>query len=483
METGDCEISAVMVLISDRVLQLAIVGLLIGYARDFAASLGFHHLLVSKVECVVGDILRVIGWKDCGCGGLGMDRRAGLCCESWAAEHQTRDNGEPEDDSQTKETDEMGEESGSEDGVVKVRRDEATTHQARRNITLDQPVQVAATENPDINIGAREKKRLFNELDVAAADKPASFKRLRVEFTGSCNNMLGRQHERVQHKTAATAGGSLSKNSGFRPVSEKPAFPASKPPLPMIRASKRPPKVPSKRGSGTSRVFSRSTRGESGSCMLGASSHPSSVPTVIGNSRYVRTALSEPTDLRLDSTRNDRYLFDNSGSTRQGPKVKNVQPFTNHFQSGSNERTYPPTAAQRSKTKQTLELRTLVDNLQRDNRNRYGSANQAMHDRNVQHPINAVFVSDDTEKDARENRNTLRTSITTLNTPRNEAVLSRIPKNAQVDDDLPHPARLKAHDVKDFPAIEGEPPEQLKNNLPLTEVGPKLSESCGSVSL
>lgn len=482
MKTGDCEISAVTVLIWDRVLHLAIVGLLIGYARDFAASLGFHHLLVSKVEGVVEDILRVIGWKDCGCKGLGDDGRVGLCCGSWAAEQessQTQDNGGREDDSQTEETDETGEESGSNDGVVKVTKDEATNHQARRNITLNRLVKVAAKENRDVNIGVRKKKRSFNELEFSAADEPASSKRILVEFTGSCSNTLGCQHERVKHKTAAKAGSSLSRNS----VSEKPAFPASKvPPLPIIRASKKRPNEPIKRVLGISGWFSQSTRGKNGSSMPEAPSHLSSVPTVFENSIFLPTALSagEPTNLRLDSTRNERYLFDNSGSARQEPKAKLVQPLINKFQSGSNERIDPTTPAQRSKTQQTLELRTLVDKLQRDNRNRYDSANHAMQDLNVQYQINGIFVSDNTDRNARGDRNTLRTSITTLNTPRDEDVISHLPKNAQVDDDLHNPARLKAHDVKDSPAAlipslrEGEPPEQLKNNLPLTEIRPKL---------
>ncbi|MCJ1428946.1 hypothetical protein MMC29_006857, partial [Sticta canariensis] len=492
METGDCEISAVTVLIWDRVLHLAIVGLLIGYARDFAAGLGFHHLLVSKVEGVVEDILRVIGWKNCGCKGLGGDGRVGLCCGSWAAEQessQTQDSGEPEDDSPTEETDEMGEESGSNDGVVKVTKDEATNHQARKNITPNKLVKVAAKENRDVNRGAGKNKRSFNELDFSAADEPASSKRILVGFTGSCNHTLGCQHERVKHRTAATAGSSLAKNSGFLPASEKPVFPASKvPPLPIIRASKKPPNEPIKRGLGMSGVLSQFTRGSSGSSMLGAPSHPSSVPTVFGNSIFLPTALSsgEPADFRLDSTRNDRYLFDNSGSARQEPKTKLVQPLINKFQSGSNERIDPTTPAQRSKTKQTLELRTLVDKLQRDNRDGYDSANQAMQDLNVEYPINAVFVSDNTDRNARGDRNTLRTSTTTLNTPRDEDVLSRLPKSAQADDDLQNPARLKAHDVKDSPAAlipslrEGEPAEQLKNNLPSTEIGPKLSERCDS---
>ena len=139
VKTGDCEVSSIMVLISDRVLQLAIVGLLITYARDFAASMGFHHLLVREVEDVIEGILRVVGWKDCSCKGLRGDRGTGLCDVSWAAGQdfgggegcRNHKNVHPKDNGLTEERDVTEEESGSSDGTVIVTEDKVINDESR----------------------------------------------------------------------------------------------------------------------------------------------------------------------------------------------------------------------------------------------------------------------------------------------------------------------------------------------------------------
>ena len=239
VKTGDCVISDIAVLVWDRVLQLAIVGLLICYARDLAASMGFHHLLVRKVESVVEGILRVIGWEDCGCKGVRVDGGAGLCGGSWTAKKdgQSQDIGQPEYIGQPEEIDEMGKESDSGDGVVSVEADVMTEDQARGKITLDELIEAAAQEDWDLVMGARQEKRSFDELENASADEPAISKRTKVELNGCCGDTSGslhRQREQIKHNTAIIAGSSPSKISCPSPASEKPTSQAPKVTLPPI---------------------------------------------------------------------------------------------------------------------------------------------------------------------------------------------------------------------------------------------------------
>lgn len=237
VKTGDCVISDITVLIWDRVLQLAIVGLLIGYARDFAAGMGFHHLLVRKVESVVEGILRVIGWEDCGCKGLRVDGGVGLCGGSWTAKKdgQSQDIGQPEYNGQPEQIEEMEEESDSGDGVVSVETDVMTEDQARGKITLDELIEAAAQEDWDLVMGARQGKRSFDELETASADEPATSKRTKVEFNGCCGNgSLYRQREQIKHNTVIETGSSPSKISGPSSASEKPASQAPKVTMPPI---------------------------------------------------------------------------------------------------------------------------------------------------------------------------------------------------------------------------------------------------------
>lgn len=248
VKTGACEISAITVLIWDRVLQLAIVGLLIGYARDMAAGMGYHHLLVRRVEGVVEGILRVIGWETCACKGFGGDGAAGLCAEPWTTvqvfgggeDGQTQDNGQPDDSGQTEGMDGAGE-SGRGTGVVNIEEDELTYDQIRRKITLDELIETAAKEKWDLVMNARAEKRSFDALEPGEADDNFTSKRPKIEFNSRCNNRLGcadRRQEQVLHKPAIKAGSSPSKSSSLSPVPEKPTSKLQKaPPPPVIRAS------------------------------------------------------------------------------------------------------------------------------------------------------------------------------------------------------------------------------------------------------
>lgn len=247
----DAEVSAITALIWDRVLQLAIVGLLIGYARDFAAGLGFHHLLVKKAEGVVEGILRIIGWENCECMDLGTDGGAGsLCAGSWAAEgvisgeeeSQILDHGQPEGHGQTEEEiDRMVEESGSSgDAIVDLEEDFETSGRICRKITLDELIGAAARKNWDLVTSARTKKRSFDGLEPATAEETSTPKKTKVDVNSCRDDMSGcvlRQEEQVKPTAVTKAGDSPSKSSVVPLVSEKPTSQAHKvPPPPIIGA-------------------------------------------------------------------------------------------------------------------------------------------------------------------------------------------------------------------------------------------------------
>lgn len=245
----DAEVSAITVLIWDRVLQLAIVGLLIGYARDFAAGMGFHHLLVRKAEGVVEGILRIIGWEDCECMDLGAGAGAGsLCAGSWAAgvfsgeeESQVPDHGQPEGHDQTEEEmDGMVEESGSSsDEIVDLEEDLETSDQRCRKITLDELIGAAARKNWDLVTSARTK-RSFDGLESATAEETSTSKRTKVDVNSCRDDMSGcvpRQQEQAKLNAVTKAGVSPSTSSVVPLVSEKPTSQAHKvPPPPIIGA-------------------------------------------------------------------------------------------------------------------------------------------------------------------------------------------------------------------------------------------------------
>lgn len=267
VKPGACEISVITVLIWDRVLQLAIVGLLIGYARDLAASIGCYHLLLTRAEGVVESILRVTGWETCACKGFGGDGAAGLCAESvfgGGEDGQTQDNDQPDDSGQTEEID-GAEESGSVTGVVNVEEDEETNDQIRRKITLDELIETAAKEKWDLVIDATAEKRSFEDLEPGEVDESSTSKRPKIEFNSRCNNILGcadRQQEQVMHKLATKAGSSLSKSSGLSPVPEKPTSKLQKvPPPPVIRASSLTINSMSSVKNGGKYPYARGTRG------------------------------------------------------------------------------------------------------------------------------------------------------------------------------------------------------------------------------
>lgn len=530
VKTRDCEISTITVLIWDRVLQLATLGLLLGYAKDFAAGMGFHHLVVKKVGGLVEGILRIIGWDDCGCGGWGGDREAGLCGRSLAAEQefrskedgQTRDNDQPEGNGQTEEIDGMDEESGSGNRVLKVEESAVTNDQARRKITLDELIEAAAQDNWDLVIGTRKRKRRFDELEPAAPNETSNSKRDNIEFNGCCNNVSG---------CVRCQPASLAPRVPPLPTIKAPSLPISDD-LSLVKNEKKSPRVRGSRGRGdprnhwmklearrgatkaTKRLTSSAittaserlpllqkgnlfenypiehigwglgipevTSGSSpdiiGSSMLEVPPHHSSVPTVSGNSALLPTALNsgEPIDSTLNSTGYDRDMLDDSGSVRQQREAKlvlEVQALMDKFQQQEKERFDHAIPAQRPEIKVNLGIQAFENKVQRDDGGRIDPSTKAMRDLNVQSPPNAILVSDHRNESAKGDGNTSRTSHTILNTSGKESIcpvmMSHVPKNAKVNDSLKRPAGLKADEVVR--------PEQLKDSPPLTEISPKPS--------
>ncbi|MCJ1469809.1 hypothetical protein MMC07_008451 [Pseudocyphellaria aurata] len=449
MKSGDCEISSITVLIWDRVLQLAIVGLLISHARDFAASMGFHHLLVTKVEGVVESILRVIGWKNCRCHGLTSDVSVGLCGGTWTGEQERAagEIGRSQESGQAEEN-RTAQESGSSAGFANA--DE------RRKMTLDELIEAAAKQSSDLVIGARTEKRPLAGFEPTAADNTTPPKRARVEFN-DCDDDTSRhahhQPETIKHKTAIEAGSTLPKSAHLFSVSNEMTSPVPRLPKRGTRGRGDPrnsrmkqqmqeykayhaaqhPAALRSTSAGTHRKTATSITPpkepiERNPSTLEARPHASSLGTVSDESAFLASNVSpgEPVDFTIDSTGHDSGML-GSGNVRQ-----------------------------RLEPNLTLELQVQAEKAQQDNRDRLGTRRK----RNlyVQHPTNASLIPDHANETAVGNQNTSTTSSPSRNTTTgNEksvsVIRSRVLKNAEANRDLrQREEELTAHDLNNRPA-------------------------------
>lgn len=496
VKTGDCEINSITVLIWDRVLQLGIVGLLIGYASDFAASMGFHHLLVRNVEDVVESILRVIGWKDCRCKGSRSDESVGLCGGSWAAEQEREEGeiGESQENGQAEENGqfEVGEASGSSVGFANVDQDVVIRHQARRQMTLDELIEAAAKQNWDLVIGARTEKRSFDELEPAAADKTAPTKRTKVEFNNSDDNISGYVHhlqEQVKHKTAIKAESTLSKSARLFPASEKPTsqFPKS-PPRPIFKFPSRPIDEGLSLAKDVNKIYRpRTSRGRGDPRNARMQRERAVWAARCSASAGTQTAWEQSSLLRKTaiSRRSPREPIEPSPGIRQRSRTLEMRPHPSSAQTVFDKSAFPasnvgpgesvdftidPTGHDRGmldrssvrqhlEAKLTLEVQALVEKVQQDDRDRIGI--QGMRNHHVQHPTEAFLIPDDANETAVGNRNTSKSSSTNRNTTGKENVLSVIKsrglKNDEANSDLRQREGLTAHDVQNSATATSRP--------------------------
>lgn len=82
-KTRGAEIDSITILISNRLLQMEIVVLLFGCARDFCSSRGLQHLCTKKRGGRLDGILQLGGWNNCQCDEF-VHLGTGLLCDgSW----------------------------------------------------------------------------------------------------------------------------------------------------------------------------------------------------------------------------------------------------------------------------------------------------------------------------------------------------------------------------------------------------------------